>query len=143
MRIFTQIFVTLFFIFCVVVAIVSLTLLCIFEKNNGIQNYSCNQTSKGVDLSLLILKEGFSIKIFQKNIRNPRQLAISSKYLYVGSSMDEVIAIPLNSTFRINETTHYSIIKNISTPAGVFYHQNDLFIGTETQILRYSQNKIN
>jgi hypothetical protein len=98
-------------------------------------------TSIGVDLSLLILKEGFSIKIFQKNIRNPRQLAISSKYLYVGSSMDEVIAIPLNSTFRINETTHYSIIKNISTPAGVFYHKNDLFIATETQILRYSKNK--
>jgi hypothetical protein len=85
----------------------------------------------------LTLKEGFSIKIFQRNIRNPRQLAISSKYLYVGSSLDEVIAIPLNSTFRVNETIHYSIIKNISTPSGVVYHNNDLFIATDTQILRY------
>eukprot|EP01080_Neovahlkampfia_damariscottae_P010897 gene10897-3601_t len=119
-----QIFLIILFLICLVMAIISLTLLCIFSNNYE------------VDLSLLRLKSGFKIEKIHA-FSQPRQLATSSKYLYIGSNDHEVLSIPLNISVIVNSsTTINTIISNLTNPAGVAFFKDDLYIATDTQILK-------
>ena len=82
------------------------------------------------------MKPGFKIEKIHA-FSQPRQLATSSKYLYIGSSDHEVLSIPLNISVIVNSsTTINTIISNLTNPAGITFFNDDLYIATDTQILK-------
>lgn len=98
-----------------------------------------------VNLSQLVLAPGVKISTFATGLRQPRQMAMGDKVLYVGSGSidvfayeskvaDFIYALPLDAAG--NPTTPHLLQTKLSEPHGVAFRDGDLYYSTAGALYR-------
>ena len=85
----------------------------------------------------LRLPDGFHISVAADALRSPRQISLADDgTLFVGSTSGEVTALRDADGDGRFETRH-RIAGNLRLPAGVAFHDGDLYVSAVSRILRY------
>ncbi|MFK7913760.1 MAG: sorbosone dehydrogenase family protein [Pseudomonadales bacterium] len=87
------------------------------------------------DLSRLSVAQGFTIEVLADDVPNARQMALSNGgTLYVGTrKAGNVYAIP---DALSKPQPAQVILESLNMPSGLAMHQNDLYVGAVSQVIR-------
>lgn len=97
-----------------------------------------------VNESNLTIPAGFSLTIFAKDLGGVRDLELTQDGTLLASvpAKGEIIAVPdKNNDGHAEEVK--TIISGLQRPHGLAFHENKLFVASETNVSRYSWNEAN
>ena len=95
-----------------------------------------------VNESNLNLPQGFSLRIFAKDLEGPRDLEVSPQGTILASipSQGKVVALPdINNDHKADRQA--IVISGLSRPHGLAFYKDKLFIAEETRVVRYNWNE--
>ncbi|MEZ5484532.1 MAG: PQQ-dependent sugar dehydrogenase [Lysobacteraceae bacterium] len=88
-------------------------------------------------LGTIRLPDGFAISVAADGLRKPRQMSLADDgTLFVGSTSGDVTALRDGDGDGRFETRH-RIARDLRLPAGVAFHDGDLYVSAVSRILRY------
>ena len=91
-----------------------------------------------LELDSIKLPEGFEIDVYNVNVPNARQMALSdSGTLFIGTRKEGVVyALQDKDGDGYAETKHI-IAKDLRMPSGLVFHAGDLYVGAVSKIIKF------
>ncbi len=86
-------------------------------------------------LGRIQLPEGFSTRIFAKNLRRPRMMAISNQTVYV-TEQDAGRVTAFDASTAFEARAGQPIAQNLDSPHGLTVHDGYLYVATVKEVLR-------
>ncbi|MBW3530378.1 PQQ-dependent sugar dehydrogenase [Shewanella sp. NKUCC06_TVS] len=98
----------------------------------------CNSAFAGSQSIMITVAKGFGLSLYASDIGDAKQMAMGANgTLFVGSNKSGTIhaLVDGNQDGRVDK--RYVIAKGLESPDAIAFHNGDLFVATENQIVRF------
>ena len=87
---------------------------------------------------MITVSKGFGLSLYASDVGDARQMAMGTNgTLFVGSNKSGTIHALVDSNQDGNVDKRYVIAKGLTSPDAIAFHNGDLFVATENQIVRF------
>ncbi|WP_133408679.1 PQQ-dependent sugar dehydrogenase [Parashewanella tropica] len=86
----------------------------------------------------ITVTKGFGVSIFASDLGDAKQIAVGDQgTIFVGSGKSGKVTALVNSNQEGRVERRYTIAKNLKYPEAIAYHNGDLYVISDSRILRY------
>lgn len=98
----------------------------------------CNSAFAGSQSIMITVAKGFGLSLYASDIGDAKQMAMGANgTLFVGSNKSGTIHALVDSNQDGRVDKRYVIAKGLESPDAIAFHNGDLFVATENQIVRF------
>ncbi|MCU8032149.1 PQQ-dependent sugar dehydrogenase [Shewanella sp. SM73] len=98
----------------------------------------CNSAFAGSQSIMITVAKGFGLSLYASDIGDAKQMAMGADgTLFVGSNKSGTIHALVDSNQDGRVDKRYVIAKGLESPDAIAFHNGDLFVATENQIVRF------
>lgn len=98
----------------------------------------CNSAFAGSQSIMITVAKGFGLSLYASDIGDAKQMAMGANgTLFVGSNKSGTIHALVDSNQDGRVDKRYVIAKGLESPDAIAFHNGDLFVATEHQIVRF------
>lgn len=98
----------------------------------------CNCAFAGSQSIMITVAKGFGLSLYASDIGDAKQMAMGADgTLFVGSNKSGTIHALVDSNQDGRVDKRYVIAKGLESPDAIAFHNGDLFVATENQIVRF------
>ena len=98
----------------------------------------CNSAFSGSQSIMITVAKGFGLSLYASDIGDAKQMAMGANgTLFVGSNKSGTIHALVDSNQDGRVDKRYVIAKGLESPDAIAFHNGDLFVATENQIVRF------
>ncbi|MGE6451553.1 PQQ-dependent sugar dehydrogenase [Shewanella baltica] len=98
----------------------------------------CNSAFAGSQSIMITVAKGFGLSLYASDIGDAKQMAMGANgTLFVGSNKSGTIHALVDSNQDGRVDKRYVIAKGLESPDAIAFHNGDLYVATENQIVRF------
>jgi len=98
----------------------------------------CNSAFAGSQSIMITVAKGFGLSLYASDFGDAKQMAMGANgTLFVGSNKSGTIHALVDSNQDGRVDKRYVIAKGLESPDAIAFHNGDLFVATENQIVRF------
>ena len=98
----------------------------------------CNSAFAGSQSIMITVAKGFGLSLYASDIGDAKQMAMGANgTLFVGSHKSGTIHALVDSNQDGRVDKRYVIAKGLESPDAIAFHNGDLYVATENQIVRF------